>query len=653
MGAPVPVADLPDEHKFVPHEDVPGSVFDNPTAGERLKRIGKAIAAPAAGMATAVGGAEVGGAVGGIPGAIAGGVIGGAAQPFVEAGTQHAVTGQPYQGPSAGDVAKSAIINGIFTGVGKLGEAAVKFGKTEDAVRNELTKLPAAERTMGKVKQIREALKMQASGAAAETAKATAQDLRNRDFWKAHGLDDHQIDSVMENPTLRDQLAQSIEAGGRYKQAFQSTLDATRQDFHNRYQPLLPDVPVESKTLGEQMVSMAQGADSPKLKKWLTEEGQKLSTGPDPLQGLIPADELATMTPKQRQGYLDALGKGKSGADRLSSKATNRPQAAPVAEPAITRTPEQLQGVRTDLRKQLSGNASNTDLRIRGQIHDQLTKALQEPMSPEQRGAFNGLDAEYGRFQDVIDKLDPRSEKYGQQVANALFDPMVKDPEMATNFIRMAEEADKVHGSSSIMGNLREAFLSKALERTHVPGQPFEELKALRKLQDQWGGNKASRVVMGEMFGKDSPLADPATFTKVVEAANDPAPLKLASKNPQVIRSILSSPYFQGAIAYNMIAMAAGNKGGSPIMGIMNPKSPEQFAEALVGLGLGSVGIGLAIRTGNASLSRALVKTINNPSAPNVARYLTEFLGSGASAMATGSHMPTPEETAAGAPANP
>src|ERR1700733_9708460 len=130
MGAPVPVADLPDEHKFVPKEDIPGSVFDNPSAGTSLKRIGKAIAAPVAGMATAVGGAEAGGAVGGIPGAIAGGVIGGAAQPFVENATQSAVSGQHYQNPSAGDVAKSAIINGIFSGVGKLGEAAVKWGKT-------------------------------------------------------------------------------------------------------------------------------------------------------------------------------------------------------------------------------------------------------------------------------------------------------------------------------------------------------------------------------------------------------------------------------------------------------------------------------------------------------------------------------------------
>lgn len=651
MGAPVPASDLPDEHRAVPVEDLPPSVMDprSNTVGQQLKRVGKALLPSAAGMGTAIGGAEAGGAVAGIPGAIVGGIAGGAAAPSVEAHTQAAISGQPVQEPTAHDVIKSAIINGVFTGVAKLGEVAVGAAKTEDAVRAELAKLPATERTLGKAKQIRTALKDRATSQAAETAKVTAQDIRNRDFWKAHGLNDQQIDEVLKTPDLQKQLAASIEGATKYKGAFQTVLDHQRADFKIRYDAVLGEhgaASVNPAPIAQQFEQLAQGAGqhelTPTFRNFLQRKAKEI-TGE---QEAIDTSKYGTTR--------NASGAAAIRVSPAQLKALNAKLSGEAVEEGgkTVKDINGLRSLRTELRENLPASATNLDKQAANQLNQKLTQEIDSKLTeagakPEQIAGMHALDEEYGRFQDTIKKLDPRSGKFGNQIANLLFDKEAKNPEQALNFMSMAKAAEQAN-PGSVMPQLREALTNKLLAEGRSSAGPMDELKLLRKLQDQWGGDKASRAIMGEMFGKDDPLADPATFARVVEAPESSEPLKLAARNPQAVRSILSSPYFQGAIAYNMIAMAAGQKGGSPIGHLFNPKSPEDFAEALIGMGLGSVGIGLAIRTGRPALSRALVSMVNSPTAPAVTRYMTEFLGSGAASMSTGPTLPTPAETAAG-----
>ncbi len=592
-----------------------------------LKRGAKAIAPAAAGMATAVGGAEAGGAVGGVPGAIIGGLAGGAAQPIVS----NAVEGAPP--PSAGDVIKSSVINGIFTGVGKMGEAATKYAQTEDEVRGELMKLPQAERTVKNIGKIRDAVQTRSTSAAAETAKVSAQDMRNRDFWKAHGVPDQQIDSVMENPGLQQQLAHSIEAGDRYKQAYQGVKDVARESFHDRYQPTLPTGEVDPKPIGQAMLQAAQGAGehelSPGFRSWLAKTGARLA-------------------PESDQSIVDRAQELPGGELRVAGRAhTSAPSLAGGREEApIPKTAEDFQKLRTELSEQVPGNATPLDKKMAQAVRDQITGGIKTHMSPEQSAAFDALDAEYGRFMDVVNTLNPaHAEKYGQNVANALWDPAAKDSEMAVNFIRMAKEADSVHGSRGIMGDLRESFLNKALQATREPGKPFEELKGLQKLQSQFGGDKASRAVMGEMFGKSSPLADPVTFTKVVEAASDPKPIALKTA-PGAVHTIMSSPYFQGMIAFGVLAGLTGTKSGGVFSALTGQKGPAAQALAIGAMLLGPPAIGWVVKSGNSPLQRAMVGYMGSPNAATAIKYASELAGSGFTA-ATRDGMPSPEQTAA------
>lgn len=622
--------------------DLPGSFADNPTFTQRLKRIGKAVT-PAAvgtaipiaagyGLATAAGNPEAAPALtSGLR--IAGNTIGGALAPYAEWASQK-LMGENPSTPSAGDVIKSTVMNGAFTALGEGGAVATKAAQGADAeqVRSALANVQPSQRTVANVRKIRQGIRDQAATSAQEAEKVSAQDLRNRDFWKAHGLNDQQIDQVVQSPELQKQLGESIAAGGRYKQAFQDTLDHTRMTFDARYKPLLPNQSVDTSTLSEAMTKAAGGADSPKLKAWLLSESQNLQQS-DSLQGLIPADQLAGMSPEERADWQAAMKNWPGGENG--------------------RTPEQLQGLRTDLRKQLSGNASNTDLQIRNQITKQLTDGIHSTQTPEQVGAFDALDQEYGRFQDVINKLDPRSEKYGAAVADAIFDPAAKDPETAMNFIRLAQNADDALGAAdqgkTVMSNLREAFLNKALQETRVPGKPMDELKTLRKLQDQWGGDKNTRAVMGAMFGKDSPLADPAQFTKVVEAAAEPEKtIKLAAAGTP--HNILNSPYFQGVIAFGLGAGAMGVKPGGLFQSLTGEKGPEQQMLAITSIMAGPWLIGKVIRSGNSPLQKAMVSYLTNPNAATAVRYASQLTGGLAGVMSQGGPaMPSPADVASSA----
>lgn len=610
-----------------------GSVFAHPTVGQRLKQIGKAVGPSAAAMSTAMAGGETGAAVGStfgpvgtVVGSVAGAAIGGAAAPFVQRQGEAAVSGQPYQPPTSKEVIKSAVLNAGLTGLGEAGAKATRWASTEDEVRAELGKLPKAQQTVGNIKKIRQAIADRATGQAAEAAKISDQDLRNRDFWKAHGLNDKQIDAVLKQPDLQQQLARSIEQADRVKGAFQATIDTGRESFKQRYDAILPkEAKVDMAGIGAQMEALASGSTqhelSPGFRAYLQRKGLEFTkagetTGPS--VGGVPWKQLP---------------------DSLKKKIQEQGAAQGIQTPTSELSIPQVRDFRTELREQLPASATNLDRQVAKQLNDQITQAYEAHLTPEQKGALGALDQEYGRFQEMIKSLDPRSEKFGQQVVKALFDPMTKDTGAAMNFIRLAQEADKA--TPGVMENVRGAFMDKALKEARAPGQPMDELKALRKLQDTWSGDKETRAVMGAMFGKDSPLANPATFTHVVEAASDSQALSLKVQQSGG-HNILKSPYFQGVITYGAWAaiLGASTKGG--IFGaITGSQGPEKQAMAITAMLAGPPMINWIARSGNGPAQRAMVGFLTNPGSDTAVKYAGEITGALTGALSTSSQGDT------------
>lgn len=629
-----------------PLADAKPSVFDpKPSLGQKFKQIGKAIAAPAAGAGTAIEGAEIGGALGGPPGAIAGAAIGGLAAPVVEHATQSAVTGQPYQPVSRNEVIKSAVTNAAFTGVGEVGGALTRRAQVGDAVREELQKLPQAQRTTGKIKQIREAIQKRFETAAGETAKVSEQDLRNRAFWKAHGLNDEQIDSVIKSPDLQAQLAQSIKAGGEYKNAFQAVLDNQRTDFAKRFDTAyggLENAPMPMSPVGNaiQRVYDSLGTErqlSPGLKKYLdsklAEFGSSEEVAPE-----VSSSKTSAATNEQIQKLNQRL------------KAERKGE---VAAPKATLTAHELRDFVTELNEHLPRGASQIDKmavqQVEGVAEQLFDRGLKEAgAKPEQLAAFDAVRSDYRRFMNTVRELDPRSADYGKQVGDLLFDPMAKESEVALNFMNMAKAAEAAR-PGQVMPQLREAFLQKALAESRVGGQPMDELKMLQKLQKTWGTDKNTRAVMGEMFGKDSPLADPATFTKVVDASNHPENLKLAAAQPGFTRSVLSSKYFQAMISAALAETMMGLKPTSFFQGLTGQKGPEVQTIAILSALAGPKVIDFMVKSGNSPLQRAAVAFLTNPNADSAAKWAGMLAGGVGTAM---NGLPTPEETA-GAGTNP
>jgi len=616
-----------------------------PTLGQKFKQIGKSLAAPVAGMGTAVEGAEIGGALAGPPGAIGGAAIGGMAAPFVEHATQSAVTGQPYQPVSRSEVIKSAVTNAAFTGAGEVGGALTKRAQVEDAVREELQNLPQAQRTTARVKQIRQAIQDRVETAAGNTAKVSVQDLRNRNFWKAHGLNDEQIDSVLKSPDLQAQLAQSIKAGGQYKDSFQNILNHQRADFTNRFDTAyggLKETPIPTQPVGQAIKGVYDqlGTErqlSPGLKKFLdsklAEFGQTDNAAPDVSYGKTAASNEQIEKLNQR---IKAEKKG-------------------MIPPAKAELPaHELRDFITELNEHLPRGASQIDKMAVQQVEQAAEKSFDAGLKeagakPEQLASFEAIRQDYRRFMNTVRELDPRSADYGKQVGDLLFDPMAKDSETALNFMSMAKAAEAAR-PGQVMPQLREAFLQKALAESRVGGAPMDELKMLQKLQRTWGTDKNARAVMGEMFGKDSPLADPAQFTKVVDTVNHPEPLKLAISQPGMARSILSSKYFQGMISAGLAESMMGLKPTSFFQGLLGEKGPEVQTIAIISALAGPKVIDFMVKSGDSPLQRAAVAFLTNPNADNAIRYAGRLAGGVSTAM---NGMPSPQETADSASVNP
>lgn len=609
--------------------DMPGSVFDNPSLGQRVKRVVPALERVGASAYPAVAGAEAGsmmgselGPLGTIAGAAIGGGIGGALGPGTESAVESAQTGEPYRAPTTKEELGSALWNAAFSGGGTLLSEAAKTAQAGPEVTSELENLPKAQQTVKNIKAIKTAIADREAGATAEAAKTTEQDFRNRDFWKNLGLNDQQIDAAVTLPTDAQQaLMQSVDSAQQTKNAFQSVVDNSRADFKTRYNEILgphSKIKVNAVPIGQQFQDLAQGTGqheiTPSFRAFLQRKGLELTKAGDatgPSVGGVPWKHL----PEHMQKMLQEQG-----------------VAQGIKVPSSDLSIPELRDLRTELRENVPASATNLDKQYAKQLSDRISNDITDALkkggaSPVQIENLKALDQEYGRYQDTLQTFDPRSEKFGTEVGNALFSPMVRNQGSALNLIHLAEKAEAAR-PGEVMPQLKAAFLDRAMAETRVPGQPFEELKALRKLQETWGGDKELRTVMGAMFGKDSVLADPTQFTKVVEAAEDNKPLVLKlAKEPGWGRSALSSPYIQGMAVYGALSAATGGRQSGLWRAITGESGPANQAMAVASILFGPKLLRWTLSSGSGPAQRAMVAAITNPTVPNAVKFASELTG--------------------------
>jgi hypothetical protein len=294
-------------------------------------------------------------------------------------------------------------------------------------------------------------------------------------------------------------------------------------------------------------------------------------------------------------------------------------------------TVQEARDLNTELRENVPGQATNLDKKAAGQLNDLIKGKYEQGIrdaggTSEQIGALRGIDEDYGRFQEMLKTLDPRDEKYGSKVADALFDPMTKNPAAGSEFISMAKAAEK--GNPGTMDKLREAFNTRALEKSSRGAAPVDQMEILQTLQKQWGEN-GSRSVLAGLFGKNSPWADPVLFSKTLAVPVDEAKLTgLAA----TMKKAASAPYMLRA------AVLVGASGGSMFAMYQHPDRIPEILGAMAGLAVGARLMGRMDIAGQ----RAYVNWRLNPGSPE--NFKTFMRVSGAMIGAT-AEMPTQSES--------
>lgn len=548
-----------------------------PNLAGRVKRLGQAIAPAAAGVETALSGARIGGEIGGPIGAVGGAVIGGAMAPFTERATQSIVTGDQFQAPSFHEVAKSAIINGVFSGAGEIGTAlgAGKAAAVSPEIKAAIPEL--------------------------QTRASVQQAVRNREFWKGLGMNDAQITATLASPTAVQQAADDLYKATQTRQAFQTMVDSTRQDFNSRYSNVLGTV------------------------------GKFEDIHADP--GLI--DILRDQTKdsfnelRNRMGPTPQTSKQFGG---LPIEVVENLQNAIPKNASI----EDLRAVNTQIRKLGQspglGNPAKAALK---QIGDQVQTTIDDTLksagaTPEQIGAIRGIDQDYGRWQDALYSLDPRSAKFSGEAANDLFDPMLKNPERAVELIKYAQKAEAMR-PGEVMPQFRSAFLDKAIQEVKSVGgnDSAREAKAIGDLSRRWGGDKNTRIVLKTMFGDNSPVSNPDVLRQVVGSLSNPdiAKAKMASWAGKI-----QPPAWliRLGVAYGLYSAITGSPTG-PWTDMH--KNPARFAAGMTGMILGTAFGGQVLSYGDRGLQSSYVDFVTNPNSDTL-RNLGERLGAANTAIA-------------------
>lgn len=567
--------------------------------------------------------------------------LAGALTPHAEYATAK-LLGQKVDPPTAMDVAKSAALNAGFASLGEFG--AAKAGTTEAEVQSELEKLPQAERTVSNIKKIRDAIGERAESQAADTAKITEQDFRNRDFWKAQGLNDRQIDQVMQSPDLAAELGKDVQRGRKIKETFNTILRNSESDFKGRFDEVLNKYDHASVGANEITPIINKGIQTLEPQSPFREAASKmLAKKSEQMGGMVGAQEQEVALPGGGT-YTPPTGAGATPAERSGYLQKVQAQLAQEKQSAFNLNPQDVSDLRTNLRRALPRNATNLEKKAYGTIDGELEK-LQDKMlkdagaSNQEVGKLRDTYQDWGDFQDMKDTLDPREERFGTAAADALYGSMQQNPGQAMLLVKLAKDAEAAR-PGEVMPKFREEFTNKMFSEARAPGQPMEELKGLRKLQETFGSEPQTRAMMSEIYGKDSPLADPANFQKIVEAQAKPEPLVLKGTNNlrQAGWGILRSPYMRVLAMYAAVNLATGNtQAGSPfsvLYGRGGAQSAENLAIALAGVFVAPKVLSYVASSGNGPLQRAAVAYLDSPNAANAMRYAGELSGGIGGALA-------------------
>lgn len=605
---PAPTDFVPDGAKpadFTP--DPSRSIFDTP--GQKLKRLGKSAAEFAAGAAPSVAASALGPA--GVAGQIGAQAVAGAVAPLAEYGVSKLFHEQT-QAPTVKDALKSAAFTAGIAAVGA--GISGKAGKAE-SVAGDIRGLPAEAQTGANVKQA----------------------LGNREFWKGLGVTDEQLDELGKSPDAQAAVMRNLAAGKSYRQAFQTVLDDQRASFNTRYTTILgphAEVTVDAAPIGSNFEAAAQGTGqhelTPTFRAFLQRKGLELSKAGEsggPSVGGVPWKQL----PEQLKAQIRAQG----GAQGIK---------APTSDLSIA----ELRNLRTELRENLPASATNLDKKTFQQLTQDITDAEQHALKTngatvEQLGALKALDEEYGTFQQTIKQLDPRSERFGSDLAKVLWSNAARNPADAENFIRMAETAELAR-PGEVMEPLRASFVREALQsaRSAAQGRPLEEMRLIQTLQKQWGGDQQLRTVASSLFGKNSPLANPTTLARTLGVLGN-ADKAAADASKGILAQLgqyAKSPGFLArlAIGYGTYRMIAGGT-GSPWKDLGDP---SKMIPPLVAMMMGGKVADYALGAADARLQRAYVNFLLEPSPKSLLAATTAL--SGATAGLTG--MPTPQEVA-------
>lgn len=606
----MPVNDFtPDAHPasdFTPDSGnaLAGSVFEPP--GSKLKRLGKAAGKFAAGAALPYAAGAIAGPEAGIATRVGLQAVAGAAAPYAEYGISK-IMGENPQVPSLGQAARSAAFAAGITGAGEVLGAFVPKGAGSE-VAGQIRSLPSEAQTAANVK--------------------TA--VKNRAFWKSLGVPEDQIDAAIKSPEAEREVTEALAAGKSYKGAFQNVIDSERASFKSRYDTLLgpaKDLKISAVPIGQQFEAAAQAGGeheiTPAFRSFLQRKGLELTKAGDvsgPSVGGVPWKNL----PEKLKDQLRSQGKVQG-----------------IRTPSEEYGVQDVRDLRTELRENLPGGATNLDKKVyqelTQQLNDEETAMLKRGgATAEQIGGLKALDDEYGVFQQTLKSLDPRSEKFGADVGKVLWTNATRNPSDALNFIRMAQAADKV--SPGTMDQLRSSFLQNAIAETRAAaqGRPIVELGAIQKLQQQWGGDKQLRGVMKAM-NLDA-LGDPTTLSKIIGALSKPDQIAADAargQNPFRVPGWL----LHIGNAYATYAIITGSPLG-PWTDMR--KNPVRFAAGMATLMATSAVAGRIYSYGSQKVQRAYTNFLLEPNQQTL-RNVSTLIASGAVGI---EGMPTAESVA-------
>lgn len=553
-------------------------------------------------------------------------VAGGLLSPYAEYVASKASGGNPEL-PDVKSAIRSGIINGLFEASavkspaigGEVRATAGETARLGTQVSTEMSQLPEELRTP-------------------ENIRAAA---KNRDVLKKLGMNDQQISEALKDPAgTAEALQRSVDQGRAITDNFNRTVQAERGQFQQRFDAgygaqKTATAPVDDLAKGFQDIAQGGGEHelTPAYKSFLQRKAKELI--PDPLAGKFPPEQLATLTPQQRANLTKSVsGMQESPAAKVSYGAEAPKAAAPP--PMNKMSVEDLAKLRTEMRENVPANPTNLDKKAAAAIDAQITQKWRQTLSAagannEQIGRLEGTYQDYGDFQKTISGLHPGNKDFGEQTADAFFNTAKQNPTLALSFVRMAQDA-------GTLPEFRESFMKQITQTMRgEAGGPINQRKALQTLQSAWRSTDDGKAVLTSVFGKNSPMADPVEFSKIVGSADNPEALKTARSS---VSQFIRSPTMIARLAtfYATYSLIVGS-GSSPWTDMR--KDPERAMTGLVGAMLTLGGINKVMSHLDPAAQRVYGNWVTNRD-PAALEKLIRMSGRTATAIAS---QPTEPET--------